>query len=105
MQRRTHFISLVVCLVWVAVAVIGCAGDRTSQSTGQFVDDSAIANKVKVALYGDKDVKGTQVQVEVFKGVVQLSGFVDNATQAQKAVQIARNVDGVKEVRNSIIVK
>jgi osmotically-inducible protein OsmY len=105
MQRRTHFVSLVVCLVWVAVAVIGCAGDRTSRSTGQYVDDSTIANKVKVALVGDKDVKGSQVQVEVFKGVVQLSGFVDTAGQAQKAVQIARNVDGVKEVKNSLVVK
>jgi osmotically-inducible protein OsmY len=104
MRQRTHLISLVICLVWVAV-VVGCAGDRTTRSTGQFVDDSTVANKVKAALYSDKDVKGSQVQVEVFKGVVQLSGFVDSASQAQKAVQIARKVDGVKEVRNGMTVK
>ena len=104
MQGRVRCISLVMCLVWV-IAIAGCAGDRTTRSTGEFVDDSAIANKVKTAFYADPEVKGTQVEVEVFKGVVQLSGFVDNATQAQKAVQIARGVDGVREVRNSMIVK
>lgn len=104
MQGRVRYISLVMCLVWV-IAIVGCAGDRTTRSTGQFVDDSAIANKVKTAFYADPEVKGTQVEVEVFKGVVQLSGFVDNAIQAQKAVQIARGVDGVREVRNSMIVK
>ena len=104
MQRRGRYISLVMCLVWV-IAIVGCAGDRTTQSTGQFVDDSAIANKVKTAFYADPEVKGTQVEVEVFKGVVQLSGFVDNAIQAQKAVQIARGVEGVRDVRNSMIVK
>jgi osmotically-inducible protein OsmY len=85
--------------------VVGCAGNRTSRSTGEFIDDSTIANKVKVALYADKEVSGTQVEVEVYRGTVQLSGFVDHAAQAQKAVQIARGVDGVKEVRNSLIIK
>ena len=104
MQQKTRLISLVVCLI-LSVAIIGCAGDRTTRSTGQAIDDSAVANKVKMALYADKEVNGSQIEVEVFKGVVQLSGFVDSATQAQKAVQIARNTDGVKEVRNSMLVK
>jgi osmotically-inducible protein OsmY len=85
--------------------MLGCAGDRTSKSTGQVIDDNAIAAKVKSALVADPDVKGTQVNVDVFKGAVQLSGFVDNAAQAQKAVNLARNVPGVTEVRNSLIVK
>jgi hyperosmotically inducible periplasmic protein len=105
MQWKTRSISLIVCLVWVAVAVIGCAGNRTSQSTGEFIDDSTLANKVKVALYADEEVKGTQVEVEAFKGVVQLSGFVDNVAQAQKAEQIAREVNGVHDVRSHLIVK
>ena len=104
MQRKTWYIGLIVCLVGI-MAILGCAGDRTSRSTGQAVDDSVLANKVKVALYSDETVPGTQIEVEVFKGVVQLSGFVDNPAQAQKAVQIARSIDGVKEVRNSMIVK
>jgi len=105
MQWKTRSIGLIVCLVWVAAAVIGCAGNRTSRSTGEFVDDSTLANKVKVALYADEEVSGTQVEVEAFKGVVQLSGFVDSVAQSQKAVQIARDVDGVQDVRNNLIVK
>lgn len=104
MLRSSRYLSLVVCCGWV-IAMMGCAGNRTARSTGEFVDDSALANKVKVALYADKDVSGTQIEVEVFKGVVQLSGFVDNAAAAQKAVHIAQAVEGVKEVRNSLIVK
>jgi osmotically-inducible protein OsmY len=92
------------CLI-LSVAILGCAGDRTTRSTGQAVDDAAVANKVKMALYADKDVTGSQIEVEVFRGVVQLSGFVDSAAQAQKAVQIARSTNGVKEVRNSMVVK
>lgn len=104
MQRKTRYVTLMICLV-LSVAIFGCAGDRTTRSTGQAVDDSVVANKVKMALYADKEVNGTQIEVEVFKGIVQLSGFVDNAAQAQKAVQIARTTDGVKEVRNSMVVK
>jgi osmotically-inducible protein OsmY len=104
MQRKTWSIGLTVCLIGL-MALLGCAGDRTTRSTGQTVDDSVLANKVKVALYADKTTPGTQIEVEVFKGVVQLSGFVDNAAQAQRAVQIARQVDGVKEVRNGLVVK
>ena len=104
MPRHLRYSSVIVCLV-LTVVMLGCAGDRTSKSTGQLIDDNAIAAKVKTALIADPDVKSTQVNVEVFKGAVQLSGFVDSAAQAQKAVSIARNVQGVKEVRNSLIVK
>jgi osmotically-inducible protein OsmY len=85
--------------------MLGCAGDRTTKSTGQVVDDNAIAAKVKSGLIADPQVKGMSVNVDVFKGVVQLSGFVDNPATAQKAVSIARSVEGVKEVRNNLTVK
>jgi len=104
MHSQMRYISVVVCLVLTAV-MLGCAGDRTNKSTGQVIDDNAIAAKVKSSLIADPQVKGTQVSVEVFKGVVQLSGFVDSTANAQKAVSIARNVEGVKEVRNSLVVK
>jgi osmotically-inducible protein OsmY len=104
MQQKTWYISLVICLI-LSMAILGCAGDRTSRSTGQAVDDSAVANKVKMALYADKEVSGSQIEVEVFRGTVQLSGFVDSAAQARKAVQIAQSTNGVKEVRNSMVVK
>jgi hyperosmotically inducible periplasmic protein len=87
------------------VGFLGCAGSRTRDSTGEYVDDSVISGKVKTALHADEDVSGFQVTVETFKNVVQLSGFVDTPAQAQKAEQIARKVQGVQEVRNNIIVK
>ena len=96
--------SLIICLVFV-VALISCAGSRTSESSGQYVDDSVITTKVKTALLVDPDVKSLDIGVETFKGVVQLSGFVNNAEQARKAVEIARSVQGVKSVKNSLVVK
>ena len=85
--------------------MLGCAADQKTNSTGQVVDDNAIAAKIKSGLVADPDVKGFSVNVDVFKGVVQLSGFVDNTATAQKAVSIARSVEGVKEVRNNLVVK
>ena len=104
MHFQIRYISVIVCLV-LTVVMLGCAGDQKTKSTGQAVDDNAIAAKVKSGLVADPDVKGFSVNVDVFKGVVQLSGFVDNTATAQKAVSIARSVEGVKEVRNSLVVK
>ena len=104
MPQRLSFFRLMMCLV-VLTAMLGCAGSRTRESTGQYVDDSTITTKVKTALLADKDVSGRQVEVETFKGVVQLSGFVDSSIQKQKAEQIARRTQGVKEVKNNLIVK
>ena len=69
------------------------------------LSDTAISAKVKTALLGDPDVKGTDVQVETFRGTVQLSGFVDSPQSAARAADIARRVDGVLDVRNAIVVK
>jgi len=96
--------SLIMCLVFV-VALISCAGSRTSESSGQYVDDSVITTKVKTALLVDPDVKSLDIGVETFKGVVQLSGFVNSAEQARKAVEIAKSVEGVRSVKNSLVVK
>lgn len=104
MQNPVRLAVLFLCLISVAT-VLGCAGSRTSKTTGEMVDDSVIAAKVKAALYADDEVKGTQVEVETFKGTVQLSGFVDTHIQSQKAERIARGVKGVKAVKNNITVK
>jgi osmotically-inducible protein OsmY len=98
------YARLIGCLI-VMIVMLGCAGDRTTRSTGEYIDDSTITTKVKSALVADPEVKGTQMQVEVYRGVVQLSGFVDRPADAQRAVAVARNVEGVKEVRNNLIVK
>jgi osmotically-inducible protein OsmY len=85
--------------------MVGCAGTRTSDSTGQYVDDSAITAKVKSALLHDDAVKSFAVSVETVKGVVQLSGFVDTSEQRHAAGKDASNVPGVVDVRNNLIVK
>jgi osmotically-inducible protein OsmY len=83
----------------------GCAGTRTTDSTGQYVDDSAITAKVKSALLHDDAVKSFAVSVETVKGVVQLSGFVDSSDQRSAAGRDASAVPGVRDVRNNLIVK
>ena len=82
----------------------GCAGDRYHESTGEYVDDSAITARVKSAL-GDDNYKYPDVKVTSFKGTVQLSGFVDDRTQKSRAGRIAKGVQGVKDVDNNITVK
>lgn len=83
----------------------GCAGTQTRESTGEYIDDASITAKVKAAFVRDPLVKALDVKVETFKGVVQLSGFVDNAEQKSRAEQLARNVSGVTEIRNNISTK
>lgn len=75
------------------------------ESPGEYVDDAAITTKVKAAFVKDKDVKATEVKVETFKGTVQLSGFANSSTAIDRAGQLARNVPGVKSVRNDIRLK
>ena len=82
-----------------------CSTDPTQRKVGVAVADTAISAKVKAALLGDPDVKGTDVSVETFRGTVQLSGFVDTPESARRAADLARRVEGVREVRNSIVVK
>lgn len=86
-------------------ALAGCAGSQTKSSTGDLIDDSTITTKVKTALLGDPDVKGTQVSVETFKGTVQLSGFADTAKAKSRAEDLAKRVEGVKAVKNDILVR
>jgi osmotically-inducible protein OsmY len=83
----------------------GCASTPTSDSTGQYVDDTVITTKVKSALVADEAVKAFAVSVETVKGVVQLSGFVNTAAQKSAAGEDAAAVKGVKDVRNNLIVK
>ena len=89
----------------LVVSVAGCAGGKKFESTGEYLDDSAITTKVKTSILGDSRLKLFQISVETFKGVVQLSGFVDSTAAAAKAAELARTVRGVKSVNNSLIVK
>ena len=85
--------------------MMGCAGGPKQESTGEYVDDSALTAKVKTALIQDPDVKAASVNVETYTGVVQLSGFANSQSEINKAVQVARDVKGVKSVKNDIRIK
>jgi hyperosmotically inducible protein len=83
----------------------GCASTPTKESTGQYVDDSAITTKVKAAFVKDEMVKASEITVETYKGIVQLSGFVNTSEQKTRAAQIASGVPDVKSVKNDIQIK
>ncbi len=100
-------ISLLALTSGLALAGIGagCAATPTHDSTGEYIDDATITTKVKAALLGDGAVKSFQIDVNTLKGVVQLSGFVDNSDEKAAAGQDAANVHGVTGVQNHISVK
>lgn len=83
----------------------GCAATSTKESTGEFVDDSSITVKVKAAFIKDPIVKASAVTVETFKGVVQLSGFVNTSDEKTQAGRLAASIRGVTDVKNGIVVK
>jgi osmotically-inducible protein OsmY len=89
----------------LAALVTGCAGDRYHQSTGEAIDDTGITVRVKHALSNDAEYKYGGVEVKTFKGTVQLSGFVDTRAQKSRAADLAKGVEGVKDVENNITVK
>jgi osmotically-inducible protein OsmY len=103
MSIAQRFISILAA--FTVFVLVGCAPTGTREGTGEYIDDTVITSKVKAAFAADPTVKATEVKVETFKGTVQLSGFVESRESAQKAVQIARQVKGVTEVRNNTIVK
>lgn len=83
----------------------GCSSTSTRESTGEYIDSSALTAKVKATLVSDELVRARDVQVETFRGTVQLSGFVDTEAQKERATAVARSVQDVREVRNNLIVK
>jgi osmotically-inducible protein OsmY len=104
MVKRHRILSFLVCIGLIAV-FLGCASTPTRESTGEYIDDSTITTKVKAAIFNDPSLKVFQINVETFKGEVQLSGSVDSAQSVKKAGEVARSVGGVKSVKNDLIVK
>jgi hyperosmotically inducible periplasmic protein len=92
-------------LLSLVVILAACAAFSGRESVGEYVDDAGITTSVKNEIFQDPKLKLFQIHVETFKNQVQLSGFVDSHNDAMRAEQIARNVSGVKEVRNNIIVR
>lgn len=85
--------------------MLGCASTTKHEGTGEYVDDTVITTKVKTAILEEPGLKSAEINVETFKGVVQLSGFVSSRASASKAAEIARGVRGVKSVKDDMRVK
>lgn len=104
MKQLTKYLSAVV-LAATLLGAAGCASTSKQESTGEYVDDVMITSKVKAAILGEETLKSAEINVETFKGVVQLSGFVSSQAAINKAVQLARDVRGVTSVKNDMRIK
>jgi osmotically-inducible protein OsmY len=97
------------CCTFLAAALLlsalGCASTSTNQSTGEYFDDTVITSKVKAAILNEPSLKVLQINVETFKSVVQLSGFVYTSAELYKAAEVARSVNGVRSVTNDLRLK
>jgi len=92
-------------LVILLVSLLGCASTAKQEGTGEYVDDSVITTKVKAEIFQDNSLKSSEINVETFKGVVQLSGFVNSQADINRAVEVASRVKGVTSVKNDMHVK
>lgn len=92
-------------LVIMLVSLLGCASTARQEGTGEYVDDSIITTKVKAEIFNDASLKSSEINVETFKGVVQLSGFVNSQADINRAVELTRTVNGVTSVKNDMRVK
>ena len=90
---------------FLLVTMLGCASTATREGTGEYVDDTVIATKVKAAVFNDPTLKSAEINVETFKGVVQLSGFVSSRAHINKAVELTRGIKGVTSARNDMRLK
>lgn len=92
-------------LILVLLTAIGCGSTQKQEGTGEYLDDTVITMKVKAAILNEPTLKSAEINVETFKGVVQLSGFVSSSANINKAIEVTKGVAGVKSVRNSMHLK
>ncbi len=106
-MKISRLITAFVVLGLLAGPIVACASSSSPprESTGEYIDDATISTKVRAQLIGDKDLNVFQIDVTTFKGVVQLSGFVNSAAAKARASTVVSGVGGVKSVRNDLIVK
>ena len=105
MKAVIRSIGLALAMVTSASVWTGCSGDRTHRSTGEVIDDTALKTKIKAALVNDPETHAMAISVNVDRGDVILSGFVDNAHERKKAEDISWGVNGVRSVKNNLEVK
>jgi osmotically-inducible protein OsmY len=103
MSQFTRISVLVAAVALTSLA--GCASTQKHESTGQYIDDTAITTSVKAAIFNEPTLKSAEINVETFKGRVQLSGFVTSRANIDRAVQVAQAVKGVSSVANDMRVK
>lgn len=103
-MKQSNTISAIF-LALVLTTAVGCASTSKQEGTGEYIDDSVITTKVKAAIFNDASLKSAEINVETYKGVVQLSGFVNSRSDIQRAVELARGVKGVTSVKDDMRVK
>jgi osmotically-inducible protein OsmY len=104
-MKKANFTTYLFIGLVLAVLIAGCASTTKQASTGEYIDDTVITSKVKAEILNDPMLKVFQINVETFKGVVQLAGFVDSAEASARAAVVAKSVKGVESVKNNLIVK
>lgn len=104
MKTTQRFFTLLLTAA-ALTTVVACSSTPTQESTGQYMDDTAITTKVKAAIFNEPTLKSAEINVETFKGAVQLSGFVSTQADIQKAIAITQGVGGVKSVKNDMRLK
>jgi osmotically-inducible protein OsmY len=103
MRLANRFVTVIFAIL--LASLFGCAGTSTKEGTGEYVDDTVITTKVKAAIFNEPTLKSAEINVETFKGRVQLSGFVNSRADINKAVELARRVGGVTSVKNDMRMK
>ena len=102
MRRARKYVQVALLGFCLAGTLTACAPTEERRGTGEYVDDKVINTRVKAALVGAKDIESTDINVDTFRGVVQLSGFVPSRQMQDRAVSIARGVPGVREVKDDM---
>jgi len=100
MKLSSRFVTSIFAIL--LASLLGCAGTSQKEGTGEYFDDTVITTKVKAAIFNEPSLKSGEINVETFKGTVQLSGFVNSRADINKAVELARGVRGVTSVRNDM---
>lgn len=103
MKQPKRFLAIL--MTTLLAVLVGCAATPKQEGTGEYIDDTVLTTKVKAAVLNEPSLKSAEINVETFKGVVQLSGFVGSQSDINKAAEVARGVKGVKSVKNDMRVK
>lgn len=104
-MRLSRKIATAIIIITTMFSVMACASGTKKESAGEYLDDSVITTKVKSAVLNEPSLKSAEINVETYKGVVQLSGFVRSMDDIKKAVSIAEHVNGVRSVKNDMHLK